>query len=786
MDTKDEFLRRLRATFKVEADEHLGTIASGLVELEQNDSAETLASTLELVYRAAHSLKGASRAVDLKDIEVVCQRLEGVFGEMKAGELTTTPELFDTLHRTLDMISALLVSTEKEDPERVADLCSDLGALKRDGTPGSVTSTPKAYSTPINLTPDADAVNTARAATPEPAKVTESLGEYDETKVELPRPGVAQPGTVRITTDRLDSLLLQGEEMLSVKLATAQRVIDIADVAGSLKTWNREWARVAPDVSAADAFLRSSTSSSVLNGSTATMKKALSFLDWNREYVTDLGQQLSTFAGSLQSDSRALAGMVDNLMDDMKRVLMLPFTSLTQAFPKMVRDIARAQGKEVTFNIVGADVEVDKRILEQLKDPLVHLIRNSIDHGLEDPDGRARHNKAPRGTLTLAISHVDSNTVEIQVADDGAGIDLMLVKNTAVRRAMISSEEAEKLSEQGIASLLFRSGLTTSPLVTDLSGRGLGLAIVQEKVEALGGTVVVESEPHLGTTFRLRLPVTLATFRGTFVQVSGRDFIIPTTSISRVFRMNRDNIGSVESNESINVDGQVLALVRLGALLNIPCPNGVDSKEPYLRVVVLESGNQHIGFAVDRILHEQEVLVKTLGRQLQRVRNIAGATVSGAGEVVPILNVADLLKSATCRGWSPVAAAETESNEAPSECSILVVEDSITSRTLLKNILESAGYQVTTAVDGIEGLTAVKSKAFDLVVSDIEMPRMDGFDLTSKIRGDEEISDLPVVLVTSLAERKDQERGVEVGANAYIIKSSFDQSNLLDTIQRFV
>jgi two-component system chemotaxis sensor kinase CheA len=326
--------------------------------------------------------------------------------------------------------------------------------------------------------------------------------------------------------------------------------------------------------------------------------------------------------------------------------------------------------------------------------------------------------------------------------------------------------------------------LSTSPIITDLSGRGLGLAIVREKVEKLGGSLTVLSTPGLGVTFRMLVPLSLATFRGVMVGVGGGRFAIPTGNVVRVMRVKPDAIKTVENRQIIAMGERAVSLVRLRDVLEISGPDGRANGEAR-PVVVVRAADHQIAFLVDEVQGEQEVMVKSLGQQLIRVRNISGTCISGSGAVIPILNVVDLVESAIAAGApGPIAAVSKAAPERRGR--LLVAEDSITSRTLLKGILEGAGYQVVATVDGMDALTRLKTEPFDLVVSDVDMPRMNGFELTAKIRADRKLGELPVVLVTALGSQQDREYGIEVGANAYIVKSDFDQSNLLEIIRRFL
>jgi two-component system chemotaxis sensor kinase CheA len=381
------------------------------------------------------------------------------------------------------------------------------------------------------------------------------------------------------------------------------------------------------------------------------------------------------------------------------------------------------------------------------------------------------------------VTSMEGNKVDILFSDDGNGMDMQALKDAAIKRGIILSEDAAKLSDQDLPAIVFQSGVSTSPIITDISGRGLGLAIVREKIEKLGGQIVLETQRHTGTSFRMTLPLTLITFRGLLVSVAEREFIVPTTNVEKVVRVKRDEIKTVENRDTLSLDGMTIPLLRLADILELIGKNG---NLPMITILVLESQGKRIGFSVDEVLNEQEVLIKPLSRPLDRVRNIAGATILGSGKVTPVLNVSDLMKSAAKAAVNGPKPSSTEAKGEVIQKSVLVVEDSITSRMLLKNILETSGYFVVTAVDGVDAMTLLKTERFDVVISDVDMPRMNGFNLTEKIRGDKKLAELPVVLVTALESREDKERGIDVGANAYIVKSSFDQNNLLEVIKRLI
>lgn len=749
MSSDDDFLQELLAAFQIEADEHLQAMASGLLELEQTPAAEAQMPLLETIYREAHSLKGAARAVNRMDVETVCQSLETVFSAWKRREIVPSPELFDTFHHAIDLVNRLLAVPEVDeaapDRRRIAEITQRLDRVE-DGH-GAPPTPPPPLPPPIHE-PERPEIADAASPPPGPAERT------------------AASDTVRIATAKLDSLLLQAEEMLVTKLFAVQRAADLRDTQLLLEGWRKEWGRIAP---------------------TVRDPGARDLLDRNQTFLKTLEGRLSALLRSAEHDQRVLGLLVDNLLEDTKKLLMLPFSTLLAIFPKMVRDIARDQGKQVELALGGGEVEIDKRILEEMKDPLIHLLRNSVDHGVEPPPERALRHKPPRATVSVSVSQIGGNEVEIRIADDGGGIDVEKVKASAVRHGFVSPETAREMPEAQALLLIFQSDVSTSPIITEISGRGLGMAIVREKVEKLGGRIAIETRLGVGTTFHIHLPLTLATFKGILVEAAGQTFVLPTASVERVVRVRDEEIQTVENTATILQNGRLLSLVRLDDVLELPRREGRGEASAYTPVVILGTADRRIGFRVDSVRGEQEVLVKTLGKPLRRVRNVAGATVLGSGKAVPILNVADLMKSATrVAAALPARAPLPEEDGAAGPPSILIAEDSITSRMLIKNILESAGYPVTTAVDGLDALATLRTGDFALVVSDVDMPRMNGFDLTARIRSDPALSELPVVLVTARESREDRERGVDVGASAYIVKSSFDQSNLLDVIRRLV
>jgi two-component system chemotaxis sensor kinase CheA len=767
MATDDErFLQRLLATFRLEAEEHLAAMSSLLLELEQADPGGPQAARLEALFREAHSLKGAARSVNLVDVEAVCQALERVLSAMKRLELMPLPSAFDALHTGLDGLRALLAAEldGHAPPEHAAAaaLVRGLDALLQ---PAGAAAPPTAAL--------ADRTPPLPAAAPPPDEPV--IGAL-----------AAPPAdTVRISTAKLEALLIQAEELLAFKFSASHLTEELVALGGSLSDWRRHADKSARHLRA----VRRAMGRPRLGGSRphdrrsgdAPLAQLLEAVERDELFLKTIAERFAQLERAAAHEQRALAGRVDQLLEDMKQALMQPFAGVLEGMPKLVRDLSRDSGKEADLVMVGTALEVDRRILEQLKTPLIHLVRNAMDHGIEMPADRLRGGRPARGRILIEVAPHEGSKVEVVVADDGRGIDPAAVKARAAEMGLVAEAALAGMGDAQARALVFESGLSTRRQVTDLSGHGLGLAIVREKIEALGGSIALEAPPEGGTRFRIVLPTTLATFRGLLVSVGERPFVLPMRHVERVARIATDEIRSIENHEAIELEGRTLALARLGAVLGLPeGDHGHRRSDGKLPLAVLSGGGRSMAFAVDEVVGDQEVLVKPLSAPLRRLRNVAGLTVLGAGRVVPLLDVTDLLKSAQAVAAAPPRPAAPPP---PPHRHVLVVEDSITSRTLLKGILESAGYRVSTAVDGLDALHRLQREPVDVVVSDVEMPRLDGIELITRIRADRRFAGLPVVLVTGLDSAHDRARGLQAGANAYIVKGSFDQGNLLAALQ---
>ncbi|HZQ77603.1 MAG TPA: response regulator [Acidimicrobiia bacterium] len=493
-----------------------------------------------------------------------------------------------------------------------------------------------------------------------------------------------------------------------------------------------------------------------------------------------------------RDDIRRLEHVAAELHDGVRRLRMVPVGVALAGLPRLVRDTATASGRQARLELVGESTEVDRSVLEGIAGALTHLVRNAVDHGLEDPAGRAAAGKPPVGTVSVRARE-ERNTLVLEVADDGTGIDVAAVRRRGVELGLVSGEQA---AAAGL-DLVFRPGFSTAGRITELSGRGVGLDAVRVTVESLQGTVAVTTEPGAGTTFTVTLPLTLATTRCLVLRAAGRTMALPLAAVSRVARVGDGAVGRSGGRAALRGPGPPVALAGLADVLGlVPAGERRDAGRgapARLAVISATGGGPATGVLVDEIRGEEEIVVNTLPPPLRRVRFTAGATVLGTGEVVPVLHAGEVFRAALGHrppgeggpgGESAGDAVEPAPAGAPRV--VVVADDSVTTRTLERVILESAGYEVRAAADGAQALALVQAGGCDAVVSDVQMPVLDGFALCERLRADPRFRDLPVVLVTALGSRSDRERGVAVGADAYIVKGEFDQETLLATLRRLL
>ncbi len=799
MSLSESIRQKLIVTFLVEQREHLQQLTQGLLALEKAADDAGQQPDLDEIFRAAHSMKGSARAVGMTTIEGLSHALEELLVRVKEDRLALSSNLFDLLYQGLDAVELVLTQVEAGNMTSPAKALLALAALEEavamDAADNGRVPQPPALPT----IPEPEQQNEPEPPIlpfeeagfePDEAEAFEPvlpfapimIGASDEETAEPVLPfKQSSEETIRVSVSKLDALMAQFSELVAAKIRAEQRLAEMRQIQTFAMAWHKEWSAFRTDY---HRLIRKGG----VNGREPYNKEMTAVLDYvsrNQEHLRFLTSQANTLHRRSANDLMRLSLIIDELEEEVKRVRMLPLNTITATFGRMVRDLARQHDKRISFVLVGGETELDKRVLEQVKDPLIHLLRNAADHGIETTAVRQKLGKPLPAQITLSAGLQDNNVV-ISLQDDGAGLDPDTLRQTAVARGIITQAEADYLSDKDAANLIFRSGFSTSQVTTDISGRGVGMDIVRQNVTALDGELIVDFKPGEGTTFTMILPLTLTSARGLLLRAGEQIFALPLTAVDRMLRVNPAHIKQVEGKDVIVDQEQPVAVVPLTDLLGIPV---TAVAENILTVVIIKVAERRLGLIVDNLLGEQEIVSKKLGKQLAKVSGFSGGTLLGSGEVVLVLNGSDLIKLAQ-RPTRRLHVQPKFKFDSPTRAqkTVLVVDDSITTRTLEKNILEAKGYHVRLATNGEEALSTLLEESVlpDIIVTDINMPRLNGFDLTSRIKRDNRFQEIPVILVTSLDSPADKARGIEVGADAYIVKSRFNQDNLVETIEQLI
>lgn len=732
------------AIFKAEIEERLTKMDSSLVALEKKPDDIELIKELN---REAHTIKGAARVMGYNDIQDIAHKIEDIFDQAIQKTSIFTPVVASKVFKALDAIRAVLVKVLKNEPVDidVAAVVRDL-ALREEGPPSPI---------PAEPAPADKEEKTAEAA-PAPICRPAAFDEY-----------------IRVPVARVNKILNLAGEMVISKMKSPQKI-------AQMKRFHRLIRETERRLSDLHEKAKDATKDS----------EFLNLLSFCQAEISRLRVDAVVLSDDISSEAFRLDPAIEELQNRVKELRMLPCSAVFEGLPRMVRDIALQEHKEVDFVVEGEETEVDRKVLEKIKTPLMHILRNCIDHGIEEPAQRQAHGKPRQGTIKIRAFH-EAGDVVIEIEDDGRGIDIEQVKATALRKRLVSREELAVMGPHEILNIIFVNGFSTSPIITDVSGRGIGLDVVRRDIEALKGHVMLETQKGLGTKFRLVLPLTIAIIQVLLVRVRGMLFAFPMLSVERTVDILPEDISTVEGKMAIDVLGRTVPLVRLDEVLQFPAESDQEGKTAQekaaggLFVVIAVTLDKWIGFIVDEIIGEEEVFIKSLGDHLGKIANIGGATILGRGEIVVIVDVADL--AAHSRLAHPAALSRKFLDGSVKEkMVILVVDDTMTTRELEKSILEARGYVVDTAVDGLDAVEKLAHQTYDLVVTDIQMPRMDGFELCKTLKNSKEHAQMPVVMVTGLEKEEDKRRGIDAGADAYIIKSTFNQSNLLETIARLI
>lgn len=755
--TDSDFLRELLTVFAAEADERIAAIDRGLLALERLPEGDERAETVAGVLRELHTLKGSAGAVDMPQVSQLAHALEGLLGGVQL-TASADPALFDRAGAGLE---ALRILVDDSVNGRAPSLDVDQIIA------GVAWSEPDPVDEVVPTVP-------AVAPSPPPAPVPTSVAA----------PRVVPDETIRLSTTKLDSLMARVGELVVTKIGSEHRASQTRVIADQVADWEQEWRRIRPQYAELRSALEDDQSDTeAADELLARMRALLPLIEQSDERVTHLARELGGLRAGVDMDERRLSLVTSELEEEVRRTRMVPVATVFDPLQRLVRDLARDLGKGVELVVQGAETEVDRSVLEAIRAPLTHLIRNAVDHGLEVPAVRVAQGKPPEGTIRLAAAE-RGGTLIMSLADDGAGIDLARIRRLAAQRGLAGEDQLRAMPDRDVLRLIFRPGFSTSETVNDISGRGVGLDAVREAVERLHGGIDVASDPQHGTTFTLSLPLSVATTQCVLVRESGHLFAIPVNSVVRLVNVDPEQIGRAQGREMIALDDGPVIAARLEDVLQITT-RAADAAR--MSAVIVGAHERRVALLVEDVVATQDVVVKPLPRPFARVRHAAGATVLGTGDVAVVLNVSDLMRTAMRTATrSEIPGTGPAGRAAPATQTVLVVDDSIVTRMLEKSILEAAGYVVRVAADGDEAWGALQDAPVDLVVSDINMPGMDGLALTARIRADQELRATPVVLVTSLDAPEDHSRALDVGADAYIVKSNFSQEGLLETVGRLI
>ena len=746
--------------FRLEAESQTAVLSAGVLAIEE---LERSPETVESMMRAAHSLKGAARIVGLDPAVRVAHALEDVFVAAGKGTFRVKPEHADRILAGIDFLSAIAKSDDalapvSEWPIRAERLVDELGTMVADR---ATVQTPTPPSGPAETPPDMPGGTSAAASATAPATGVKPA----EPPPAAPRPAEQADRVVRVSADSLTRLVgLAGESLVETR--------QLRPFVDSLLQLRASEVDICDAIAALDEKLKA--------GDIAVPGTITAMLTTIRER-SDAGlASLTRHVEDFESFARRNEDLSNRLHHEVIVSRMRPLADGIRGFPRLVRDVARTLGKQVKFEVRGEQTGVDRDILDKLEAPLSHLIRNSLDHGIELPADREAAGKPPTGTIRLEARH-RAGMLQITLTDDGRGIDVEHLRAKAVARGLVARQVADQLTELELLEFLFLPGFSTKDQVTEISGRGVGLDVVQSMVKNVGGSVRVATQTGRQTMFTLQLPITMSVIRALLVQIGGEPYAFPLTRIDQILFCPAASIRTVEGRQYFDRDGVSIGLVMAAQILET---TGQPPADP-MPVVVISDRGQQFGMIVESFLGERDLEVRPLDPRLGKVPDINSASLLENGDPVLIVDVEDLVRSIDNvlmgRRLSRVEF-ERMAEQARQRKRILVVDDSITVRELERQLLQARGFTVDVAVDGMDGWNAIRGTHYDLVVTDVDMPRMDGIGLVSLIKSDPTRRETPVVIVSYKDREEDRLRGLDAGANRYLTKSSFHDETFVDTI----
>jgi two-component system, chemotaxis family, sensor histidine kinase and response regulator WspE len=777
--------------FRTEAESQTAILNEGILALEQSGNSP---SAIEPLMRAAHSLKGAARIVGMIAAERLAHALEEVFVAAQKGTRVLNSSHVDVLLASVDLLGevsriaegsvetwltqhgarlegqiATLLAIESGTwiaPEAQRSTSTPPATTRSNAAlpemPSPVTDTPPSES---ELTPAAPLAEEKRAPSPEQPRPADTSAAINQ--VATPDSGLV-PGdrAVRVTAENLNRLMgLAGESLVQAR--------QLRPLVDALKQLKEEQTQLWDRLQALDHDLTGLPQ--------AVAEHPRERLVAAKHQVIHSLELLGRRMERLEDHARRGEDLSERLHHEVISSRLRPLIDGVRGFSRLVRDTARQLGIQARFEIVGEQTGVDRDILEKLEAPLNHLIRNALDHGVELPEKRRAAGKNPQATIRLEARHV-AGMLQVRLSDDGHGIDPERVRTKVIDRGMAPAAMAAKMTEAELFEFLFLPGFSTKSEVTSLSGRGVGLDVVQSMVQSVGGSVRLNSQLGAGTCFTLQLPITMSVIRALIVHIAGQPYAFPLSRLESIQRVEASAVETLEGRPFFTLDGETVGLVPATQVLDLP---QVPSTVQPLAVAILSDRGSRFGVVVDEFLGERDLDVRPTDPRLGKVPNISTASVLEDGWPVLIIDVEDLVRSIDNllhgRRFKLTDATASTTTTRPTK-RVLVVDDSITVRELERQLLESRGYAVDVAVDGMDGWNAVRSVQYDLVVSDVAMPRMDGIQLVSQIKSDARLRALPVIIVSYKDREDDRIRGLDAGASSYLTKSSFHDQGFLDTV----
>jgi two-component system sensor histidine kinase and response regulator WspE len=761
MSTPDLSQMSMLDLFRFEAESQISQLNTSLLALEQQPTA---AEHLEACMRAGHSLKGAARIVGLEAAVKVAHVLEDCFVLAQQGKLLLEKKHIDVLLHGADLLGRIVSPPDGDeawaDHAGSAEVQAFLQALP------AVMSGADAPPWPV---PTA-AMQEARAAeaAPQPAPPAPSAAATEPAQPVATAPSVSQAAAaraVRVSADSLDRLLsLTGESLVE-----SRRLKPFSASMLRMKRVQRE------AVQALDLLQQKLSSSQLDEFAQTTLAELRALMQTNQQL---LGEQLI----ALDAFDRRSVNLSQQLYDEALACRMRPFADGTGGFARMVRDVGHALGKSVRLEISGNTTQIDRDILEKLEAPLGHLLRNAVDHGIEDAAARRAAGKPEQGVVRLEARH-SAGMLMIEVADDGGGIDLDRLRRTVVERGLSTEDMAARLSDAELLDFLLLPSFSLRDTVTEISGRGVGLDVVADMLKQVRGTIRITTRKGQGSRFLLQLPLTLSVIRSLLVEIAGEPYAFPLAYVNRTLRLPAEDLQTLEGYQHFSHAGRQVGLVSAHQVLQ---RGQWRARDGSVCVVVIGEEEHSYGIAVDAFLGERMLVVQPLDARLGKIPDILAGALMEDGAPLLILDVADLLRTVeklTASGRLQTVGQDSADQAAVTvRKKVLVVDDSLTVRELERKLLANRGYQVTVAVDGMDGWNAVRAEHFDLVITDIDMPRMDGIELVTLIRGAPQLQALPVMIVSYKDREEDRQRGLAAGADHYFTKSSFHDESLLQAV----